>query len=161
MLPARRAFLLLALLASALIAGFFYSYSISVMPGLLATDSISAVRAMQGINATIRTPVFAFAFFGALVFPLLAALFSRERIQLALLAGAVLAYGAGALGVTFLVSVPMNEALATQTPAAATASAIWHAYEIPWSLWNHLRAVASTVAFGLVAAAVVREWQAR
>ena len=89
MLLARRTFLLLALLASALIAGFFYTYSISVMPGLLATDSISAVRAMQGINATIRTPVFAFAFFGALVFPLLAALFSRERTQIALLAAAM------------------------------------------------------------------------
>jgi uncharacterized membrane protein len=160
MLLARRAFLLLALLAAALIAGFFYTYSISVMPGLLATDSISAVRAMQGINATIRTPVFAFAFFGALVFPLLAALFSRERIQLALLAGAILVYGAGALVVTILVNLPMNEALATQTPAAATASAMWQAYEGPWTLWNHLRSVASALAFGLVAAATVREWRA-
>jgi uncharacterized membrane protein len=160
MLLARRACLLLALLATALIAGFFYTYSISVMPGLLATDSISAVRAMQGINATIRTPIFAFAFFGALLFPLLTAVFSRERTQLALLAAAIVVYGAGALAVTFIVNVPMNEALATQTPAAANASTIWQAYEAPWTLWNHLRAAASVLAFGLVAAATMREWRA-
>jgi uncharacterized membrane protein len=76
------------LLASALSAGFFYTYSISVMPGLAAADPSSAIRAMQGINAVIRTPVFAFAFFGALLFPLavsLAAWIGRAR-QVAVLA---------------------------------------------------------------------------
>jgi uncharacterized membrane protein len=85
---ARHGLILAGLLASALSAGFFYTYSISVMPGLAAADPSSAIRAMQGINAVIRTPVFAFAFFGALVFPLavsLAAWIGRER-QVAALA---------------------------------------------------------------------------
>jgi uncharacterized membrane protein len=76
-LYAHRCLFLVGLLACALSAGFFYTYSISVMPGLAAADPLSAIRAMQGINAVIRTPVFAFAFFGALLFPVAAALARR------------------------------------------------------------------------------------
>ena len=64
------AFLLLGLLASALMAGFFYAYSVSVMRGLDATEPLAAALAMRNINALIRTPVFFFGFFGALAFPL-------------------------------------------------------------------------------------------
>jgi hypothetical protein len=60
---AHRCLFLVGLLAGALSAGFFYTYSISVMPGLAAADPLSGIRAMQGINAVIRTPVLAFAFF--------------------------------------------------------------------------------------------------
>ena len=85
---ARHGLILAGLLASALSAGFFYTYSISVMPGLAAADPSSAIRAMQGINAVIRTPVFASGFFGALLLPLavfLAAWIGRAR-QVAALA---------------------------------------------------------------------------
>jgi len=157
---ARRTFLLLGLLASALIAGFFYTYSISVMPGLDAADPVAAVRAMQGINATVRTAVFAFAFFGSLLFPVLAALFVRRRAVLVPLTAAILIYGAGAIAVTLLVNVPMNAALAAVQPSVDTAAGVWRDYADPWTWWNHARAIASVVSFGLVAAAVVQEWRA-
>jgi uncharacterized membrane protein len=48
---AQHGLIMAGLLASALSAGFFYTYSISVMPGLAAADPSSAIRAMQGINA--------------------------------------------------------------------------------------------------------------
>jgi uncharacterized membrane protein len=60
--------LALSVLAAALIAGFFYAYHCSVMPGLAATDAVSAIKAMQGINAVVRNAVFAFSFFGTLAF---------------------------------------------------------------------------------------------
>jgi hypothetical protein len=44
---ARHGLILAGLLASALSAGFFYTYSISVMPGLAAADPSSTIRAMQ------------------------------------------------------------------------------------------------------------------
>jgi len=131
---ARRGLILAGLLASALSAGFFYTYSISVMPGLAAADPSSAIRAMQGINAVIRTPVFAFAFFGALLFPLavsLAAWISRAR-QVAVLAFlSVVLYGLGVFAVTFLVNVPLNEALASANPTSDTAARIWPATMAP------------------------------
>ena len=53
---ARHGLILAGLLASALSAGFFYTYSISVMPGLAATDPLSAIRAMQGIMPSFALP---------------------------------------------------------------------------------------------------------
>src|SRR5215213_8253566 len=133
--------ILAGLLATALSAGFFYTYSVSVMPGLTAADPSSAIRAMQGINAVIRTPVFAFAFFGSLVFPLavsLAAWIGRERqvAVLALLSTAL--YGLGVFAVTFLVNVPLNEALAGANPTSDTAASLWANYLGPWTVWNHV-----------------------
>jgi uncharacterized membrane protein len=155
---ARHGLIMAGLLASALSAGFFYTYSISVMPGLAAADPSSAIRAMQGINAVIRTPTFAFAFFGALLFPLaasLAAWIGRER-QVAVLASVSAAlYGLGVFAVTFLVNVPLNEALASANPTSDTAASLWANYYGPWTTWNHVRVVCASLAFGLFAAAAV------
>lgn len=131
----RNALLVLGLVASALAAGFFYAYSFTVMPGLAAGDPSAAIRAMQGINAVIRTPVFAFAFFGALAFPTLAAataLDGRSRHVAAVPAflGASI-YGLGVVAVTFAFNVPLNEALATVVPTRETATGIWRDYAGP------------------------------
>ena len=157
----RDVLLALGLLAAALAAGFFYAYSVSVMPGLTAAGPGAAVPAMQSINAGIRTPVFAFVFFGALAFPLLAGLAGlaaggpRAPALLALAAAA--AYGGGVFAVTFAVNVPMNEALAAAgTPAApAEAAVTWGRYAGPWTAWNHVRTLASILAGALLAAALV------
>lgn len=151
--------LLLGLLASALMAGFFYAYSVSVMRGLDATDPLAATLAMRNINALIRTPVFFFAFFGALAFPLAAAVLApRRSVMLLALAGG-LAYGLGAFLVTVTVNVPMNDALAAATPTAESAAQLWRGYSPRWTLWNHARTVASIIALALLTAAVVVEHQ--
>src|SRR3712207_3542324 len=75
----RLASLFLAALATALSAGFFYAYACSVMLSLDRLDAAGFVRAMQAINATVRNPVFAFSFFGALLFTALAALLHLPR----------------------------------------------------------------------------------
>lgn len=153
------AFLLLGLLASALMAGFFYAYSVSVMRGLDATDPLAAALAMRSINALIRTPVFFFGFFGALAFPLVAALLVPPRpVMLLTLAGAVI-YGLGAFAVTIAVNVPMNDALAAATPTVENAATLWRDYTGPWTRWNHVRTLASIIAFALLTAAVVVEHQ--
>jgi uncharacterized membrane protein len=57
--------------------------------------------------------------------------------------------------VTFLVNVPLNEALARANPTSDTAARIWASYYGPWTAWNHVRAVSPNLAFGLFAAAAV------
>jgi uncharacterized membrane protein len=127
------------------------------MPGLAASEPLAAIDAMRGINAVIRTPIFAFSFFGALAFPLAAALLARRRVvALFALAGGVV-YGLGGFAVTFAVNVPLNEALATAAPTADTAAHVWRQYASPWTFWNHVRALASTIAFGFLTAALVVE----
>jgi uncharacterized membrane protein len=153
------AFLLLGLLTSALMAGFFYAYSVSVMRGLDATDTLAAVRVMRNINALIRTPVFFFCFFGALAFPLVAAVLApRRRVMVLALAGA-LAYGVGAFLVTVAVNVPLNEALAAAAPTAENATALWRDYAPRWRLWNNVRTAASIVAFVLLTTALIVQHQ--
>jgi uncharacterized membrane protein len=153
------ALLLLGLLASALMAGFFFAYSFSVMQGLAATDPLAATLAMRSINALIRTPVFFFAFFGALAFPLLAALIAPRRSVMLLALGGALAYGLGAFLVTVAVNVPLNDALAAATPSVENAAQLWRDYGPRWTAWNHLRTAASIVAFALLTAALVVEHQ--
>ena len=153
----RYVLLVLGVLAAALIAGFFYAYSVSVMPGLGASDPLSATLAMRGINAVIRTPLFAFSFFGALVFPVVAGLLAGRRAVAILAIAGGLVYGVGGVAVTFTVNVPLNEALAAASPTVASAPNLWRDYASPWTTWNHLRALASIIAFALVTTALVVE----
>ena len=74
----RHVFFVLALLCTALSAGIFYSFSTIIMPGLDLGGAASAVNAMHGMNTTVRGPIFAIVFFGALILPLLAAMFVAE-----------------------------------------------------------------------------------
>jgi uncharacterized membrane protein len=155
----RYVMLVLGVLAAALIAGFFYAYSVSVMPGLGATDPLAATLAMRGINAVIRTPLFAFSFFGALAFPLAGAVLARHRAVAVLAVAGGLVYGVGGVAVTFTVNVPLNETLAAASPAATNAADLWRQYAAPWTVWNHVRTLASIIAFALVTAALVVEHQ--
>lgn len=153
----------LATLAAALVAGFFYAYSVSVMPGFAAADPLVSIRAMQAINAVVRNPLFAFSFFGTLGFGLAAAallLASRRPSGWAALAGAAL-YGLGAFAVTFLFSVPLNQDLAALTPAPETARAIWTRYALPWTWWNDVRTIASVGALAMLVMAVAIEARTR
>ena len=139
----RVALFVLALLAGALIAGFFYTFSILIMPALATADAGTAIVAMQKINLSVRTPLFAFAFFGAPALALLVAMF----------AGLAGHRSAAWLAVTMLVNVPLNEALAPVAASGPTAAATWAGYDARWTPWNHVRAVGAAVSFLFLLAA--------
>ena len=164
MTSVRHALMLAGLWALALSAGFFYTYSFSVMPGLAAADPASAIHAMQGINAVIRTPTFAFVFFGPLLFPIASAIVAwlvGDRRVGVLTALSATIYALGVFAVTFLVNVPLNEELAAVRPTGDTAASTWTNYERPWTSWNNLRALCSSLSFGLFAAAAVAYFSRR
>jgi uncharacterized membrane protein len=136
-------------------AGFFYAYSMSVMWALDAVDPKAAIASMQSINVVVRNAIFFPAFFGTPVVALLAAgLWWKEGIgQVALLLVlAAIVYLAGTFLVTLVANVPMNEALAIATIPAdpEQARTLWQTYSRPWTLWNHLRTLASLVSLLLV-----------
>lgn len=116
-----------------IMAGFFATFSVVVMPGLDLLPPATATAAMQAINAAVRTPLFALAFFGTAALSALAILCLR-RDTAAALAGAI--YLLGVLLVTMAVNVPLNQSLAASPPLD------WAAYTGEWTLWNHLRTVA-------------------
>lgn len=145
--------LALGLLASAWSAGFFWSWSFTVMPGLDRAPAEAAIAAMNSVNEGIRTAGFAFVFFGP---PPLAALAAALAFAGGLRGAALLAlcsavvHAAGVIGVTVAVNLPLNDALAAATVTPEGAPRIWGEYSARWTAWNHLRTAAATLAFALL-----------
>ena len=55
---------------------------------------------------------------------------------------------------TVAFNVPLNNRLASAEPDSPAAEALWAHYLSRWTLWNHVRTVASLVAAGLFAMAL-------
>jgi len=143
--------LVAALVASGLIAGLFYAYACSVMPGLARGDDKTLVEAMRGINVAIINPVFMLTFLGA---PLLAAvavfLHLRSSALPWIIAGAV--FLLALIVITAAFNIPLNNALDSGRGGYAELRA---AFEATWVRWNVLRAVVSTAGFACLVAAVL------
>lgn len=154
--------LLLALLAAAWSAGFFWTWSFSVMPGFGAAPAETAITAMRAVNEGIRTAGFAFVFFGPAVFAAIAALLAAfaGRPGVATMTGAAaLLYAAGVIGITFAFNLPLNDSLAAAVVTPSTAASVWTDYAVPWTRWNHLRTAAATLTLALLGAAALRAAQ--
>ena len=138
-------------LTTGLISKFFYAYACSVTLGLRLLSDDQYVEAMQAINATVRNGVFAFSFFGAVLFLVLALVIHAPRLQsrrFLFMALAAVLYIGGGFMVTFLVNVPMNEELALVSDTSPAVLAQVRAdYEGPWNFWNGVRTVFSSLAF--------------
>lgn len=150
-----------AVLAMGLVAGLFYAYSCSVMPGLHGASDRTALEAMQRINVAILNPAFFATFLGA---PLAgaAALYLEHRagadreLTRSILAG--LGCYAVVLAVTSAVNVPLNDDLAALDVAKATASdlaGMRDHFQTTWVVGNLVRTVACVGAFGCFAKALL------
>lgn len=153
-----RLFHFLSVVLLGLLAGFFYAYSNSVMWGLGDAPATAAIEAMQGINRMVRNPVFAAAFFGAPLATTVAAAFIWRRAGAGsgLVAVLALALCLAAVGITAVVNVPLNEALAAIDPATVDAASVWSDYAERWTFWNHVRFAAALASFALMTLLVLR-----
>lgn len=155
----RTATLLAGLVATALFAGLFYSFSIAVMPGLRRADDRTFVSAMQEINVAILNPWFALSFGGAPVLTLLASALQIPVVERGVLpwvaAGAVLCLAT--VAITVVVNVPLNNALAEAgTPDDHDALALVRKrFEARWVRWNVARTFTSAAAVGCLGWALV------
>ena len=134
-------------------AGFFYSFSAVVMPGLEMTEPTAALAAMQDINSAVRNPIFGVGFFGAAA--IAAALVARPALTKKAVhlvpAAAGLVYLIGTFAVTIAGNVPLNEALATLDPTLEPAANAMTAYAREWTDLNHVRTVSALVAMAALA----------
>lgn len=133
----------LAAVSSGMLAGLFFTWSNAVLPGLTAVDPRTATQAMTSANEVIQNPAFGLLFMGALPLLLLAAV--AAGLERRWLAAGLLAVGAvivlvGVLGVTFVVNLPLNDALAASDGSAQA----WSDFTARWQPANVIRTVAST-----------------
>ncbi len=142
-----------ALTLTGLFAGFFGTYSFSVVRGLAIADDSTYVAAFQGINETIRNVEFALVFFGALPAILLALIANRGRNgQVFRLAALVLVFAT--MAITFVGNVPLNNELAEANAFdAQAATAARAAFENTWNQLNLARTATSAIAFIALAVA--------
>lgn len=144
---------LLALIATGLMAGLFYSYSCSVNPGLNKLSDENYLAAMQSINGAILNPAFFICFFGALILLPLSAYFNYGQaggLKFWLLAVAAVVYAVGLFGVTVVFNVPLNNMLDKVDLTLVTAqqlSEIRQAFEKSWNRWHGIRTVAVILSF--------------
>ena len=143
----------------AVVGGVFFAFSSFVMRGLEGLPPGQGASAMQAINRSAVTPAFMIALFGtgAACAGLAAWRAAADDGPAAgwIVAGAAV-YLAGAVVLTAARNVPLNDALAALDPADAGTAPRWRAYAREWTAWNHVRALSSVAAAGLLAVSVAR-----
>ncbi len=141
-------------LGALLIAGVFFAFSSFIMTGLGRLPASQGIASMNSINVTVINPIFMAAFLGtgvaatALIVTNFSSLPDPSAIKI--IVGALF-YLIGSIGVTMVFNVPLNDALAA---ADADGAAIWAEYLKTWTMWNHLRCLASLAAGALFVSAL-------
>lgn len=124
-------------------AGIYFIFSVSVMTSLSRADAETAVRVFNLINEDIVRswfiPLFLSTSLAAFALAVLSMIRWGEPGTALIMAGSVI-YLTGMLAVTMAANVPMNNELAR---LAAPATAVWASFAEIWTLWNHVRALAS------------------
>jgi uncharacterized membrane protein len=156
----REVVLIAATLAMGLMAGVFGIYSNAIMPGLRRTDDRTFVAAFQSIDRAIINPAFMATFLGALVLTALAALLhltAEGRPLLPWIVAAFVLY-LFVFVVTIRVNVPRNNEIKAvgDVDRLTDPRGVRERFdEARWVRWNHVRAFASILAFGLLAWALI------
>lgn len=134
-----------AAVGAGLMAGLFFAFSTSVMPGLGLRPPAEAAAAMQAMNVRIQNPLFLLVFLGSALAGLAVAVLALVTGGSGLHVAGGLLVVAGSFGITMGVNVPMNNRLDRE------GEPYWAEYARRWTVWNNVRAGASAAALLLLA----------
>ncbi|MFE7182526.1 anthrone oxygenase family protein [Streptomyces erythrochromogenes] len=142
-----------------LMAGLFFAFDVSVMPGLAAGDEQTYVTAMRAFNKAIDgNPLFGTVFLLALVAAVLSAVleFRGGRRAVALWVGAAAAAYLVVLLITFTVNIPLNDELADAGDVAGMQDfGIVERFRTTWVTTNIIRTLLCTTALAALARALL------
>lgn len=147
----------------ALMAGFFFAFSSTVMPGLSMAAAEPGIIAMQEINSAVRNPLFAAGFWLALLLAITGAGLSIIRRQPGwpfVLLGCVV-YLCGVFAITAAGNVPLNRELAPLSAGLAENWSFWNRYQSDWAWFNHIRMISAFLSAAMVMIPVFRNQHAR
>ena len=141
-----------------LMAGLFYSWSISVTPGIGRLGDREFLASFQAMNRAIVNPVFLVCFLGAAVLLPVCTFMNYGQSGFWYLLGASLFYIVGITVLTFAGNIPLNNALDKFNIAGSSAEqmATFRAqFENRWNTLNHIRSIAATIALVLAILACI------
>jgi uncharacterized membrane protein len=147
---------ILAALGSAIIGGIFFAFSTFIMAALAARPPAEGMAAMVSINRVILRSLFMLTFFGTALLSVALAVHALVAWGpgSAWLLGGAFAYLVLSITLTMVFNVPLNDAIDRADPAADN-QALWADYVERWTLWNHVRTIASFAAAGLFIGALL------
>lgn len=160
-------FLLAATICLGLMAGLFYAYSCSVMPGLSRLQDQQYISAMQSINRAIQNPVFFMSFFGVLILlPITTYLKYSQPISTVFwyILAATIIYLAGAFLVTIFGNIPLNNTLDRFDLMKASEESIKaqrEIFETKWNTLNNIRTLASFLSFICALVACLKNYEVK
>lgn len=143
---------------TALMAGLFFSYSISVSLGLGKLNDKEFLNAMQNINREIQNIPFFICFFGTLIMLPITSFVHYKQPSFLLLLTATLLYSIGVFAVTAFVNVPLNnklELFELSNATNASAKQMRNIFEDRWNFWNNIRSLSSLCSLFFVILACV------
>ncbi|WP_229848455.1 anthrone oxygenase family protein [Streptomyces melanogenes] len=148
-----------AALAMGLMAGLFFAFDVSVMPGLAKTDDRTYATAMQNFNSVIDgSGPFVLVFVGALAVTAWAAFRAFRKGQRAMgqwLLAAALCYTA-VLALTMGINIPLNNKLADLGhPGPATDYSVIEDFKGTWETANIFRTLLCLTALGGIVRALL------
>jgi uncharacterized membrane protein len=145
-------------LGCGLMAGLYFAFSTFIMTALARIPEPHGIAAMTSINRVILRSLFMPLFFGTTLVSAGLAVFAALQLwgspagTTLLAAGVIYVFGMSVCTMVF--NVPLNNALDAAKPESPEAAAIWRRYLTSWTLWNHLRTLASAIASALYIAAL-------
>jgi uncharacterized membrane protein len=153
MIGSLQAATLVTALGCGLVAGVFFAFSSFVMQALSGLPTVQGAATMQSINRQAITPLFMAALFGTalacLGLAVWAAVFSGGPGTVCLVSGGGV-YLVGAILVTIVRNVPLNDALGALDPKTASETGFWPQYVRAWTAWNHVRGASALGAAALL-----------
>lgn len=153
--------LVASVLCTGLMAGLFFAYDVSVMPGLAELDDRTYAAAMQRFNAVIDgSPLFGLVFLATLGLTVASAImaFRKKRLAVAMpLVVAAVCYLA-VLVITVAVNLPLNAELAALgNPATAKdLPGVIEDFKSVWVPVNVVRTVLCLLSLGALCSALLR-----
>jgi uncharacterized membrane protein len=132
-------------------AGFFYAWSVSVIPGTQRVMDITYLESMQAINRAILNPAFFVIFFGPLLALSLSSIYGfHHGLTFWLMLSAAIFYFIGTFGVTALGNVPLNDQLDLLRLAELNSEKVAsfrEYYEKNWNKLHMIRTLFSVLSF--------------
>lgn len=150
-----------AIVLTALSAGFFYAWQVSVIPGTRKVMDMTYLETMQSINQAILNPAFFLIFFGS---PILLGISTIQQYNSGstfwLLLVATITYAIGTFGITAFGNVPLNDALDVLKLSELSdtkVTAFRASYESRWNRLHLIRTVFAVLSFVLSLWAVLMQ----
>jgi len=136
--------------------GFYFTLSVSIMPGFDLTEPYAAITANQDIGRATQKSLFFVALLGTPVALLacIALFWKSQHVRNWLILG--MAGWIGMMVVTVTLNEPLNQILDGLTIAynQGDLADLWASYSVNWQRWNWLRVLTSGISLVAVALAI-------